>query len=77
MVEGTFFLLGVLPYWYCLSLSGKTKTYWLVMLYCCGVWIVYFAARGQWAPLINNIVETMIVARGLWILRSREKENVV
>jgi len=69
MSEATFFGLGVLPYWYTLWLREKTTGYWLVLLWCCCVWALYFGSRGQWAPLVNNIVEMGIASVGLARLR--------
>jgi hypothetical protein len=69
MSEVAFFVGGVLPYWYTLCLREKTTGYWCVLLWCCCVWAFYFGSRGQWAPLVNNIVEMGIASVGLARLR--------
>lgn len=69
MDEAAFFVLGVLPYWYTLWLPDKTDVYWLVLCWCCVVWLTYFVAHGQWAPGVNNAVELGLAVRGLAMVR--------
>ena len=69
MAECAFFVLGVLPYWRTLWMPEKTLGYWCLLLWCCCVWALYFGSRGQWAPLVNNIVEMGIAGAGIDRLR--------
>lgn len=61
MSEAAFFALGVLPYWYTIWLPAKDSRYWLVLAWCCCVWIGYMATHEAWAGLANNVVELGIV----------------
>lgn len=65
MDEVAFFILGVLPYWYTLALPEKRRSYWVVLIWCCLVWIAYFWHHGRTAPLVNNIVELGLATYGL------------
>jgi len=69
MSEVVFLVFGVLPYWYSLWMPEKTLGYWCLLFFCCCVWAGYFAEKGQWAPLVNNLVEMGIASVGIARLR--------
>lgn len=61
-----FFFIGVLPYWYSITMPEKTLWYWCVLTWCCSCWIVYFSFyRFSPAPLINNLVEFSLAIYGV------------
>jgi uncharacterized membrane protein len=65
VTEAAFFLVGVLPYWYTIALPDKGRRYWLVLCWCCVVWLVYFVHHGRTAPAVNNAVELILALVGL------------
>lgn len=64
-MEAAFFVLGVLPYWYTISLPAKCRRYWLVLAWCCCVWLGYFWLHGAFAAMLNNAVELCLAVVGL------------
>jgi len=64
-MELTFFVVGVLPYWYTLALPQKSTRYWLVLCWCSCVWSYYLLQHGAWSGVINNAVEFCLAAWGL------------
>ncbi len=69
--EATFFVLGVLPYWYTLWLPSKSTSYWAVLVWACIVWIIYNHRRAAAVGVVNNTVELGIAISGLAALLLR------
>lgn len=70
LIEGAFFLTGVLPYWYTLWLPTKDARYWLVLCWCCIVWIAYFTHKDAHAAVLNNLVELGLATYGMSRVRN-------
>ena len=66
-VEITFFVIGVLPWWWLCLKRDKTRTYWAGYLAVAFVWCFYYGlVHKAWAALVNNTAELAIAWYGLW-----------
>jgi hypothetical protein len=75
MYELLFFFVGVLPYWFALALPQKDRRFWLVLLYCNIIWIMYYSFHQTPLGVLNNFVEAAIALNGLKIARRTPTKN--